>query len=405
MREVAVERFIVNNLEELFPELTLVETREVASNRFEVDLHLRDEELNDVFIEIMSTPVRNMDVGRILNYYTILSNTDGTRNMRFILLTEGISEKARDIFEGFGVEVILFGDLSITEEDVDEFQLEELRNVLTPTESEVLSYIKERDCSVVDVRDVGDYFDVDGGYASKLLERLEKKDYLERIKYGKYMFIPLEYGYEDRYPPMNSLVVGSVLTSPYYYGYQTANRYHGFTSQFSPTTYICTTKPKRTFNWRSIKYKFVTLVERKFFGYKKTLSDGCIIFVAEPEKAVLDSVDKPDYCGGVPQALSVIANAFTKELKKGVLLDYALRMGSNSVIQRLGYLTELLCNEKRVEIDEDFLKSVEGLLPRDVSNTFLGPVGRHGRKGTLNDRWNIIENIEFKELTNELEVR
>ncbi|MFP3951679.1 MAG: hypothetical protein ACLFVP_06050 [Candidatus Bathyarchaeia archaeon] len=133
----------------------------------------------------------------------------------------------------------------------------------------------------------------------------------------------------------------------------------------------------------------------------KTSSDGCKIAVARPAKASLDSLDKPEYCGGVPQVVSVIVNALTGDLNR--LLNYSERMGSRTVIQRVGYITEYLLQMNI--INEEFIKSIESLLPGDVSNTFLGPVGRHERKNILNVRWHIIENIDSKELSTELKVR
>jgi predicted transcriptional regulator of viral defense system len=403
MEGLVVERFVVGNLDRLFPGMTLVAAGEVISGRFEVDLHLRDGDMGDVFVEIRLGKVGVRDVGNILNYYMLLSNEFD--DFRFIVLAEEVDGEAVGLLEDFGVEVLLFSDLSITDEGIREFRLDELVNVLTPTEAEVLSHIKGKDCGLIDVGGIGEGFDLERGYASKILDRLEKKEYLERIKPGIYLFIPMGYGYDERYPPMNSLVVGSVLTQHYYYGYQTANRYHGFTSRFSPVKYICTPKSRRDFTWRGITYRFVRLVEEKFFGFYRALADGCEIFVAEPEKAVLDSLDKPGYCGGLPRAVEALRNAYNRGLRGDLLLEYSLGMGSNTVIQRLGYLTEFLVQRREIEIGETFLRSIEKRLPREVSNTFLGSVVKHGRRGSLNLRWRVIENVGEKELSHELEVR
>jgi len=405
MQELAVENWIINNLEKVFPKMTLVSSNEILSNRFEVDLHLKDEDRNDVFIEIKSKGLKPRDVGTLLNYYSILSNLDNKQHIRFIVLTPEISEDTRNILNNFGVETRLFSDLSMGDNKIPDFNLRELRNVLTPLESEALAYINEKKCNIIDVEELSQQFNYASSYASKILERLEKKEYLERIKRGKYLFIPLDYGYDERYSPMNLLIVGSVLAEPYYYSYQTANSFHGYTTQFSPITYICTTKLKRKFRWKNIRYKFVNLVEEKFFGFEKKLSDGCEIFVAEPEKAVLDSLDKPDYCGGIAQVVAVVANAFTKGLDDTKLFNYAVRFDSNSVIQRLGYVTEFLHETEILENDDKFIGVIENLLPKNASNTFLGSVGKYGRKGSINDRWHIIENFEVKSLLDEIDVR
>jgi predicted transcriptional regulator of viral defense system len=407
VREAEVQRYVIENMEEVFPGMSIVGIEELLLERYRVDLHLRDDEGVDVFIEIVLGKITERKAGQILNYYSILANMDPPlKKFRFIVLGEDIGENTRNILENFGVEVMLLKGLSIDEQKVRRhFRRKGLKNVLTAVESDLLSHVKASKCSLVDSKKVQDYLNVKAGYASKILERLDQKGYLERIIRGKYLFIPLEYGYEERYPPMNSLVVGSVLTTPYYYGYQTANNYHGFTPQFSPKTYICTLKPRRSFRWRNTSYKFVTLVDDKFFGFTKAEADGCKIYVAGPEKAVLDSLDKPNYCGGVSRVIYVVSNALSSDVDRDKLLLYADRMGSNSVLQRLGYVVELLSERGWINVGEDLLDSIMGLIPEGASYSYLGPVGTHGRKGPVEGRWKIIMNVDETTALSELEVK
>lgn len=407
MREDEALRYVIENLEDVFPGMSLVGIQELLLERYRVDLHLIDGEGVDIFIEVFTGRITERRASRVLNYYSILANLDPPlKKFRFIVLGEDISENAENILDSFGVEVLLFRDLSIDEQKVRKhLYRKNLESVLTPIESELLSHIKTSKCSLVDSKEVQKYLNIDAGYASKILERLDRKGYLERIIRGKYLFIPLEYGYEERYPPMNSLVVGSVLMEPYYYGYQTANNYHGFTSQFSPTAYICTVKPRRNFRWRNTSYRFVTLVVNKFFGFTKVKADGCDVNVAEPEKAVLDTLDKPGYCGGVSQAAYVVSNALGSGLDTDKLLSYVVRMGQNSVLQRLGYLVELLSERGLINVGEDFLNSITGLIPEGVSYTYLGPVGTHGHQGPVEGRWKIIMNVDEATVLSELEVK
>lgn len=407
MKEAEVRRYVIENLEDVFPGMSLVGVEELLLERYRVDLHLRDDEGVDVFVEIISGKITKRKAGKILNYYSILANLDPPlEKFRFVVLGEDISENADDVLNSFGVEVMLFRDLSIEEQKIKKhLYRKDLENVLTATESGLLSHIKSNKCSLVNIKEARDYLNVDAGYASKILVRLEEKGYLERITRGNYLFIPLEYGYEERYPPMNSLVVGSVLVTPYYYGYQTANNYYGFTSQFSPKTYICTVNPRRSFRWRSTSYKFVTLVAEKFFGFTKIKADGCEVNMAEPAKAVLDSLDKPDYCGGISQVAYAVSSAFDSSFDSDKLLSYAGRMGSNSVLHRLGYLVELLSERGFLKVGDDFLDAIMSVKPEGASYTYLGPVGTHGRKGPVESRWKIIMNVDEAIVLSELEVK
>ncbi|MCW3990746.1 MAG: hypothetical protein NWE88_11810 [Candidatus Bathyarchaeota archaeon] len=407
MREAEVQRYVIENLEDVFPGMSLIGVEELLLERYRVDLHLRDTEGIDVFVEITSGKINRRKAGQILNYYSILANLDPPlKKYRFIVLGEDISEDADDILDSFGVEVALFRDLSIDEQKVSRhLYSKNLENVLTATESGLLSYIKARRCGLVNVHEAQEFLNIDAGYASKIMGRLAEKGYLERITRGRYLFIPLEYGYDERYPPMNSLVVGSVLAAPYYYGYQTANNHYGFTSQFSPKAYICTVKPRRSFRWRNTSYKFVTLVDDKFFGFTKIEADGCEVNIAEPEKTVLDSLDKPGYCGGIPFVSHVLSNAFSSDIDLDKLLSYSVRMGSNAVIHRLGYLVELLSERGYVSVRKDFLDALAEIIPEGNSHTYLGPVGTHGRKGPVEGRWKMIVNVDEATVLSELEVK
>ena len=164
-------------------------------------------------------------------------------------------------------------------------------------------------------------------------------------------------------------------------------------------------RPRRSFRWRNASYKFVTLVDDKFFGFTMDEADGCKIYVAEPEKAVLDSLDKPNYCGGVSQVVSVVSNALSSDVDRDRLLLYADRMGSNSVLQRLGYIVELLSERGLINVGEDFLDSVKCLIPEGASYSYLGPVGTHGRKGPVDGRWKMIMNVSETTALSELEVK
>ncbi|MBD3171229.1 DUF91 domain-containing protein [Candidatus Bathyarchaeota archaeon] len=404
MQELAVENWIKNNIETIFPGFTLVSSNEIYADRIEVDFHLKDEKQRDVFIEVKASELKPRDIGKLLNYYSILSNLDKVREMRYIVILPSIKKENKEILSSFGIKTLLLDNLTKGKVVFDSC-LQGLKNILTPTEAEVLSFINERECSIISVDEIVQRFEYDSSYASKLLERLERKQYLERVKRGIYLYIPLEYGYENRFTPMNSLVVGSVLVDPYYFGYQTANRFHGFTTQFSPVTYICTTKTRRTHKWKSTRYKFVNLVQKKFFGFEKHLSDGCNIFIASPEKAVLDSIDKPDYSGGLSQVVAVVLNAFKRGLDKEKLLNYAIMFDSNTLIQRLGYILDILYENRYLDMNGNFVESIERLLPENTSNTFLGSVKSNEGRGSIDNKWNIIENVSIEKLLDEIVVR
>jgi len=63
--------------------------------------------------------------------------------------------------------------------------------------------------------------------------------------------------------------------------------------------------------------------------------------MAEPEKALLDSLYKPHYAGGIEEVFAVFDRAKDK-IDYGKLVDYALRFKTTSLLQRLGFLIDSL---------------------------------------------------------------
>lgn len=109
--------------------------------------------------------------------------------------------------------------------------------------------------------------------------------------------------------------------------------------------------------------------------------------------------------GTILQYSYFMANAYNRGIHKKKLLDYSEKMESNTVTQRLGYVTELLIENNIVEDDAGFLSSIQGVLSDGASNTFLASVSKNGRIGTLNTRWKIIENVQKERLFGEIIVK
>ena len=63
------------------------------------------------------------------------------------------------------------------------------------------------------------------------------------------------------------------------------------------------------------------------------------VWLAEPEKALLDSLYQERYGGGIVQVAKALARA-AERIDTTRLTDYAVRMDSAALCRRLGYLME-----------------------------------------------------------------
>ena len=125
---------------------------------------------------------------------------------------------------------------------------------------------------------------------------------------------------------------------------------------------------------RDKEYRLVTQPPHKFFGAQDVDAYGSRVQMAGAEKAVLDCLDRPQHAGDIPEVTAMLWHGKGR-LNWPVLADYALRFRTQSLVQRLGYLADLLSLPMAGE-------SHERLLQGSGRNTcYLGQPGRWGRGG------------------------
>lgn len=399
-REVALlEAYIVRNLSALFPSHQLVSTDKLLLGNRTVDLHLRNEAGNDVFVEVKASSIGRSEAGELVDYYSAIANLEPEpKNFRFIVVGEGIDEELRGHLEKLNVSFVSLGDLGISISKLLEDDKERRRRTLTPMEAKLVLSWEAKKPKVIDVAFVAEGLGCTRNYADVLLHRLQKKGWVERIAKGVYTFIPAGYGYEERFPAMNPFLVGSNLVSPYYFSYATANAHYGFTTQMPSTYYIATTKKKPSSEWRNIGFRFVTLTKGKFFGFRQEALLGVRVNMAEPEKALVDSLDKIRDAGGIEEVVGAVYRGWGR-VDREKLTKYALGMKIYALCQRLGFIIDFLAAKGFA----DFPSSLRGALLKAVGRApvYLNPSG--DRRGSFSREWRVIKNLEDRQLLSEVE--
>ncbi|MCX9083737.1 MAG: type IV toxin-antitoxin system AbiEi family antitoxin domain-containing protein [Candidatus Methanoperedens sp.] len=213
------------------------------------------------------------------------------------------------------------------------------------------------------------------------LFRMEKEGWIERIEKGKYLIIPL--GAKKGGYTINEFVIGSQLVKPAVISYWSALNYHGLTEQIPNTVFIQTTarKKEQELEIFGVRYRIVRITEKKLFGFEKVWIDDVAVLITDPEKTIVDCLDKSQYCGGIAEA----AKALHGDLDIEKLKKYAIDIGNSAVIKRLG----LLCDKIGIKVDVE---------PGSISGNYplLDP-SMHGN-GILNRKWRIRENVSEKYL-------
>ena len=270
---------------------------------------------------------------------------------------------------------------------------------LSPLESKLIMHLEWEKQPVVTIEQAMDVLGCSYDHARQVLHRLARRRWLIPITPGTYELIPAERG-EHAFPDTNPLFIGSTLVTPYYFSFATAAFFHGLSTQASATVYIATTarKKRRLLTVRGKTYRLVVQPEIKFFGAAEVDAYGSRVMMAEPEKTVVDSLDRPAYAGDVPEVAAMLWRGKGR-LDWDRLADYGLRVRSQALVQRLGYLADLLQLPLEGPARTRLLDTV------GKSTPYLGRTGPWGTGGEYDATWHVVDNVPRQELLAEIEVR
>jgi predicted transcriptional regulator of viral defense system len=265
---------------------------------------------------------------------------------------------------------------------------------LSPLEAKLVLELEWQDRHVVDRGEVVCILGTPAR-ADPVIRSLLKKRWLERIAAGRYLLLPAERGPEG-IPDANLLRVAKHLVEPYYVGYATAAQHHRLTTQSRTTIWIVTPKVVRDRHIRGVRFRFASVVARKFFGYASTKALGEEVIMSDPEKTVLDCVDKVGNAGGIGEVAGIVSRLATK-FDWAKFCDYAGRLDSVAAVQRFGYLAD----RTGLRIPADARQRLRGQV-KPHSRSYLGPTAKWGKEATYDAEWRILANVPEREIRAEI---
>src|SRR3989344_7647316 len=198
---------------------------------------------------------------------------------------------------------------------------------------------------------------------------------LYRLKNRKYI-IELE---RDLYTVQDDpLVIASQSVWPCYISFWTALRHHNLTEQLPQSIYVITTRQKKNkINFQGKEIKFIVVKPAFFFGYKKERIGKFDIFIAEPEKAIIDSILFNKI--STSEIFEILRNN-KEDLDFDKLMHYALKINKNSLIKRIGYMCDFIGKDYIEGFEYSYKKSQTPL----KQTTFAGLSAKLKEKNTLN---------------------
>jgi predicted transcriptional regulator of viral defense system len=229
----------------------------------------------------------------------------------------------------------------------------------------------------------------------KLLADMTNRGLILRIKEGLYKVIPYEKNSEEYFPNWHLVAEAMVQPFKYYIGFYSALDIHGLITQPSLIEQVVTEKqmiPKIQMV-RDVKFEFITLNKKLFFGFEKTwIDDFNRVYCSDYEKTILDCLYKPSYGGGITEIVKAIYK-IREKINQEKIISYLNSIKSQVVIKRLGFILQHL----------GILEALKKEIKSNVSNsyTYLDP--SLPKKGKHTSEWKIIDNSNIESVIKSIE--
>lgn len=210
---------------------------------------------------------------------------------------------------------------------------------LGPNETRLMLSLVEENRDIVSATEVIELLGSEAT-ARSVIRNLLRKGWLTRLVGGRYMVLPPSHGPENM-GENNVLALASAAVEPSYVGWWSAASFHGMTTQRPRMTTVAVLKQRDSVTIEGHPVRFVRVSERKFFGFTDFEIYGRTVRLSTPAKTVVDCIDRPALAGG-PSEIARIVFGASRSIDSAHLVADALRMQSQSLLQRLGFLADLV---------------------------------------------------------------
>ncbi len=226
------------------------------------------------------------------------------------------------------------------------------------------------------------------GAVKELLSDMTRRGLLMRLRERIYYIIPYEQNSETFMPDWHLIAEHLVKDEQHYIGYYSALQIHNLITQPSLKEQIVVSKQMRpsVIKIKNVSFQFIYHNEKHFFGEKKIWIDSFNkVQCSDLEKTFIDCLFKPEYAGGIVEIANAIYISRDK-IKFDVLLDYAIKFGSQPVIKRLGFLLEVM----------GILNPISEKLNKLITGSSVLLDTELPKVGNVNLKWRIIQNLELE---------
>jgi predicted transcriptional regulator of viral defense system len=234
---------------------------------------------------------------------------------------------------------------------------------------EILQIVKKlEEYPTFNVDTFANIIDNDKTYAKVSLNRLKNRGIIKQIQRNVYTI------QED------PLIIASRIIWPSYISLWAAFRHHNLTEQIPSKISVMTARSKSR---KNIQMMNTTIIFEKirpswFFGFSKINIQDFEVFMAEPEKALIDAVLLKKISTA---EIYFILKENIKNISTIKIVDYILRTKNHALAKRFGWMLESLGCKYVKKLKKQTYKT---MIPLDITRPITG----------LNDKkWGVVVNI------------
>ncbi len=210
-----------------------------------------------------------------------------------------------------------------------------------PRTAQLVTELNQRNQSAFTLADVEAITGLRSVSARSLIQKAQKRCLVTRLKPGLFNLVPFELGRATEYVGNPYLIAQKIAAgAEYFISHGSAFELHRMVTQPQLVITASCVRRIRPQTVGGYAYRFFQVPDSAMFGISKywVTKENCV-FVSDPERSIIDGLQKPDLVGGITEVAKALWMA-REHMKVDRLVEYALRINIGAVIRRLGYLLE-----------------------------------------------------------------
>ena len=256
--------------------------------------------------------------------------------------------------------------------------------------SELADWLIGQGRHFVSTSEVAEILGIRPGSVSASLERSREAGKLVSVTKGGWVPVPPEYRIAGAPPPSHFIhQLMEFLGHSYYVGLLSAAAIHGASHQ-APMVFQVVTPAK--LRGRTIGRGRIRFIQRSDISDRPRVQHNVPtgrIWISTPEVTVFDLVESPEQSAGLSNSATIIGGLLNDDMLNPAEMVSVGAKYPKAVVQKAGYLIDLMAREMGVEFDTQMLYE----LVKESRYRSLWP----GDSPGLHDpRWHIVANAEIE---------